>query len=141
MKIQQKIQIIIMWIMPNSITLLLLAGCGIFGSSSSSQASTISEPPQKVSQKDANLVIANRNTDTSQRSKNIENELEEDKEKEERQPRIQEERNPNGGEVEEIKVRNKNLPSYYIYPAKKQNWGITQIPDQNISTPNWQISW
>jgi len=64
-----------------------------------------------------------------------------EKEKEENVPRIQEERDPNGGTVEEIKVNNKNLPSYYVYPAQQQNYNIYQVPDRSIATPNWQINW
>ena len=125
-----------------SMVSITVTGCSIFGGdSNSSQIPTIPEPPQKISQNDAKLVAANRNTGGSKRSANIVNELEKDKEKEENQPRIQEERNPNGGEVEEIKVNNKNLPSYYIYPAQQQNWNISQLPDQSIATPNWQINW
>ena len=132
---QKKQKTIIMWGVTLNLVLLTFTGCSIFGGgSSSSQIPTIPEPPQKISQNDAKLVAANRNTGGSQRSANIVNELEEDKEKEENQPRIQEERNPNGGEVEEIKVNNKNLPSYYIYPAQQQNWNISQLPDQSIST-------
>lgn len=55
------------------------------------------------------------------------------------QQRIEE--NRNAGEVEQIKVNNRNLPSYYIYPTQQQNYNTNKIPDQNISTPNWQISW
>ena len=121
---------------------LLVSGCGMFGTNS--QVPTIPEPPQKVSQNDARLVNANRNignVDSTKRSENIRKELEDEKEKEENEPRIQEERNANGGEVEEIKVNNKNLPPYYIYPAHQQNWNVNPLPDQSIATPNWQINW
>lgn len=53
--------------------------------------------------------------------------------------RIEEDRN--AGEVELIKVNNRNLPAYYIYPTQQQNYNTNRTPDQNISPPNWQISW
>lgn len=125
-----------------TIGIALVTGCSLFGTNSNdSHIRTIPEPPQKISDNDAKQVAANRNVGNSRRSESIVNELEEEKEKEENVPRIQEERDPNGGTVEEIKVNNKNLPSYYVYPAQQQNYNIYQVPDRSIATPNWQINW
>ncbi|HLX53846.1 MAG TPA: hypothetical protein VKR58_07890 [Aquella sp.] len=117
-----------------SILLGLVGGCAWFGGGSQSEANVpaVSAPPQKINESNAAMPIIPPNnasgtakTQVSSTPKNV--------------PRIQEERE--NGVVNEIKVNNKNLPSYYIYPTQQQNYDYNRIPDSNVTTPNWQISW
>jgi hypothetical protein len=117
------------------ITLLgiLIGGCAWFNSPQNDPGvTTISAPPQKISPTDATMPIVpptnasgTAKTQVSSQPKN--------------QPRIQEDRE--NGVVNEIKVNNRNLPSYYIYPTQQQNYDYNRIPDENVTTPNWQITW
>lgn len=53
--------------------------------------------------------------------------------------RIQEDRS--NGSVTQIKVENKDLPPYYIYPSKTPDQSGRNTTDTSISTPSWQINW
>lgn len=111
----------------------LIASCAWLGTPNDSQIPTISAPPQNLSESDASMPILPPNNASGTAKNQISNN------EDNTQPRIQEERS--NGVVEQIKVNNGSLPSYYIYPTQQQNYDVNQIPDRNIVTPNWQISW
>lgn len=111
---------------------LLISGCAWFGTQTDAGIPTISAPPERVKESDAVMpVIPDENASGTAKTA--------PKSSTQNQPRIQEERE--NGVVNEIKVNNKNLPSYYIYPTQQQNYDYNRIPDENVTTPNWQISW
>jgi hypothetical protein len=111
---------------------ILISGCAWFGIQSDTGIPTISAPPEKISESDAAMpVVVPPDAQNSKAKKEL---------NKPNRPRVQEERD--NGVVNQIRVNNKNLPSYYIYPTQQQpNYDYNRIPDENISTPNWQISW
>lgn len=115
------------------IIILLIIGCTSWiGYQSDSQIPTIVAPPKKLEQNDTSRTIttSNKKTPSSTITKN---------KSVESQERIEEDRE--NGIVDQIKVNNKDMPSYYIYPTQPQNYNTNPIPDRNVSTPNWQINW
>jgi hypothetical protein len=114
---------------------ILIGGCAWFGMQNDSQIPTISAPPQKISESNAAMpVIPPNNASGAAKAHTANNDV-----NTQNQPRIEEDRS--NGVVDQIKVNNKNLPSYYIYPTQQQNYDVNRIPDENVTTPNWQISW
>lgn len=99
-------------------------GCAWFNTQNDSQIPTISAPPQKLNNHLAPLSEA---TDADKTQ---------DDDNESPVPRIQEDRS--NGVVDQIKVNNHYLPSYYIYPAQQD---YDNSPNPNVVVPNWQISW
>ncbi len=67
------------------------------------------------------------------------NEEESDINNNQSKPRIKEKRV--NGEVTQIKVRNKILPTYYIDPSQQPDSNGRNTVDTSISTPSWKISW
>src|SRR6185437_901825 len=121
------------WTSIASILLSTVGGCAWFGGGTQSDAGIpISAPPQNINESNATMPIIppNNASGTTKAKVNTPPPKEE---------RIQEDRE--NGVVNEIKVNNKNLPSYYIYPTQQQNYDYNRIPDSNVTTPNWQISW
>lgn len=115
---------------------IIFTGCAWFGMQNDSQIPTISAPPQKLNESNAAMpIIPPNNASGAAKAKAASN----DSENMQNQQRIQEDRS--NGVVDQIKVNNKNLPSYYIYPSQQQNYDVNNIPDQNVVAPNWQISW
>ncbi|MCC2624238.1 MAG: hypothetical protein K0R14_111 [Burkholderiales bacterium] len=113
---------------------VFISGCAWFSSPQNDQGvMTIDAPPQKVSSADATMPIVPPPANASGAAKT------QATAQPTNQPRIQEDRE--NGVVNEIKVNNRNLPSYYIYPTQQQNYDYNRIPDENVTTPNWQISW
>ena len=124
---QTRILIAVIWLS------LGVYGCAWFGSTqpNDSQIPTISAPVQKVDANQAAMPVIPANDNSTAKSQQVTNS--------QNNERIQEDRE--NGVVNEIKVNNKNLPSYYIYPTQQQNYDYNRIPDENVTTPNWQISW
>jgi hypothetical protein len=115
----------------------IVTSCAYFGATNNdSQIPTISAPPQKLNESDQAMpiVLSNKLGDEAAEAKAAQQAVQQ-----ENTPRIQE--NRENGVVDQIKVNNKNLPSYYIYPTQQQNYNYNNIPDQNINTSNWQINW
>lgn len=109
----------------------LIGGCAWFGMQSDSQIPTISAPPQKLAESNAVMPIIKPTASGTAKAQTTNDTAS--------QARIQEDRT--NGVVDQIKVNNKNLPSYYIYPTQQQNYDYNRIPDENVVAPNWQISW
>jgi len=116
---------------------ITLSGCALFETNDDFNIPTIEQPPQSFDAKStknaARIPINTKINASSPTSKN------DQAAQSNNTPRVQEDRDL-GGSVDQIKVNNKNLPSYYIYPTQ-QNWNVNRIPDRSISTPNWQINW
>lgn len=114
---------------------ILIDGCAWLGMENDSGIPTIAAPPQRVAESNAAMPIIPNNKQNSSGAKTqaMQNNSKRN------QPRIEEERS--NGVVDQIKVNNKDLPSYYIYPTQQQNYNYNFIPDQNVSAPTWQISW
>jgi hypothetical protein len=117
-----------------AILLSTVGGCASwFGGGTQSDAGIpISAPPQKINESNATMPIIPPNNASSTAKAQVNNTTK-------NAPHIQEDRE--NGVVDEIKVNNKNLPSYYIYPTQQQNYNHNPIPDANVTAPNWQISW
>ncbi len=110
-----------------------IGGCAWFGTSQTDQGvTTISAPPQKTDASDATMPIVPHSNASGTAKTQVSSQPA-------NPPRIEEDRE--NGVVNEIKVNNRNLPSYYIYPTQQQNYDYNRIPDENVTTPNWQISW
>ena len=112
-----------------------LYGCNVFGPSKGSNdtAKPVPLPPNQITKETENLK-------TSSHPIVIEKNNYPENPPSEKKPRIQEERSI-GGTVKQIKVNNKNLPDYYIYPSPQQNFDNNTPPNKNITTPSWQINW
>jgi hypothetical protein len=116
-----------------AILLSTVSSCAWFGGTQNdTEIPTISAPPQKINASNATMPVIPPNNASGTAKTQV-------KSKPKNEQRIQEDRA--NGVVNEIKVNNKNLPSYYIYPTQQQNYDYNRIPDENITTPNWQISW
>lgn len=114
---------------------LIIGGCAWIGTQNDSQIRTIEAPPQKISESNAvmPIIVPSNASGTAKTS------IATSDNDSQPQQRIEEDRS--NGVVDQIKVNNRNLPSYYIYPSQQQNYDTTRIPDQNVTAPNWQISW
>ena len=125
------------------VTCILLTGCGIFGgaenSSEGTDYTTIALPPQKLTASD----IAKRPTPTEEKthttSSGTQRNASQTSYTNSYPQRIQEDRS--NGTVTEIKVDNKDLPDYYMYPKQSNTPANNGSNSNNISTPSWQISW
>ncbi|HMT03038.1 MAG TPA: hypothetical protein PKD00_06985 [Burkholderiales bacterium] len=113
-----------------------LCGCNILGPSKGSNdtAKPAPLPPNQITKETVNLKTSSSQPIVIEKNNYQENNSVE------RKPRIQEERSI-GGTVKQIKVNNKNLPDYYIYPSPQQNFDNNTPPNKNITTPSWQINW
>ncbi len=124
--------------MKNILYLLIITsslyGCGIFGPSKGSNDTTkpIPLPPIKINNDNMATRVNESQLDIEKPAKS-ENTVK-------AKPRIQEERSL-GGTVEQIKVNNKHLPDYYVYPSTEQNLNNNNQPNKDITTPSWQINW
>jgi len=112
----------------------LIAGCSLFSNNNNggTDYTTIPLPPQKLNASNAAMPAKPGRVKTQESSASLSSQSPQ-------QPyqRIQEDRS--NGTVTEIKVDNRDLPDYYIYPTNPQE-GNGNNPN-TISTPSWQINW
>lgn len=109
---------------------LLASSCSSFTNKNNEN---LARPPQKISTSTAAAAAAaapaKANSSAASKSAKVSP-----------QARIQEKKG-DGGEVEEVKVNNRNnVPPYYIYP-NRGGVDANAPSSDTVSTPNWKISW
>ncbi|MFN7095186.1 MAG: hypothetical protein ACK4M7_07460 [Burkholderiales bacterium] len=114
-------------------TCVILIGCSLF-TDPEQDIPTISTPPHKPNASNVGLSYPPAKLNTSQARIST-------TAKGTRIQRIVENRS-SGGTIDQIKIDNPgDIPDYYIYPSQQQNLNIINQQDNDIATPNWQISW